>query len=112
MVNVAAGGFSLSPEAVRRGRELGASWARWPRCVAPGDVWPNEMSRRPLGPCDIYPRDRFSLELRSDPILIRVVKELGAAAGGPHATLAIIDVPDGAPQADHVVEFDGLEIFP
>lgn len=44
---------------------------------------------------------------RSDPLLIRVVEELGKKANGHCAALAIIEIPDGIEY--DVEEYDGLE---
>lgn len=44
---------------------------------------------------------------RTHPLLIRVVEELGEAADGPHAQLAIVEVPDGAEW--HIHDYDGRE---
>ena len=44
---------------------------------------------------------------RNDPILVQVVEELGAVAGGACASLGIVEVPDDA--AWEVEEYDGME---
>jgi hypothetical protein len=44
---------------------------------------------------------------RSDPLLLQVVKELGAAANGHCAELAIISIPDGVEYT--IEDYDGLE---
>ncbi len=44
---------------------------------------------------------------RDDPYLVKVVKELGMAANGPHANLKIVEVPG---DVDWMVsEYDGAE---
>jgi hypothetical protein len=44
---------------------------------------------------------------RSHPMLIRVVEELGEAANGMHAKLAIVEIPDGV--EFEIGEYDGVE---
>lgn len=44
---------------------------------------------------------------RTDPRIIRVVEELGEAANGPHAKLAIVEIPDGVQW--EIDEYDGIE---
>lgn len=55
--------------------------------------------------------DKHSLEARpenrADPILVRVVEELGAAANGSCAELAVVEIPDGIEW--EISEYDGNE---
>jgi hypothetical protein len=44
---------------------------------------------------------------RSHPLLLRLVKEMGAEANGPHADLMIVDVPDGVEW--EIDQYDGAE---
>lgn len=44
---------------------------------------------------------------RDDPDLVAVVRNLGDEANGPHATLKIVEVPDGIDW--QIEEYDGLE---
>lgn len=46
-------------------------------------------------------------EKRDDPLLVQVVEELGDAANGPHAELAIVDIP--ADVEFTIEEYDGRE---
>jgi hypothetical protein len=44
---------------------------------------------------------------RDDPYLVKVVKELGSAASGGHATLKIVEIPGDV--SWHIAEYDGVE---
>ena len=44
---------------------------------------------------------------RDDPYLVKIVRELGMAANGPHANLKIVEVP-GDVEWD-IAEYDGVE---
>jgi hypothetical protein len=44
---------------------------------------------------------------RDDPYLVKIVRELGMAANGPHANLKIIEIPGDV--LWHVTEYDGNE---
>jgi hypothetical protein len=44
---------------------------------------------------------------RTDPLLVRVVEELGDRANGPFAELAVVEIPDGVEYT--IEEYDGLE---
>lgn len=51
----------------------------------------------------MYPRD---IE-RHDPVLVQVVEEMGDAADGDHAELAVVEIPD---DVEYIIEeYDGLE---
>lgn len=65
VINKCFGGFSVSPAAEKRLRELG---------------------------CEEF---RDGAIQRDDARLIQVVQEMGRAASGPHAALVIVEIPDG-----------------
>lgn len=44
---------------------------------------------------------------RTDPILVRVVEELGAESWGRHAALKVVEIPDDVEY--HISEYDGNE---
>lgn len=44
---------------------------------------------------------------RDDPYLVKVVKELGMSANGPHSNLKIVEVPGDVKW--HIGEYDGAE---
>jgi len=80
VINDCYGGFGLSDEAAERYKNLAG-------ITDPG--W--------------YSRD----VARDDPYLVKVVRELGTAAGGPHANLKIVEIPGDV--SWHVAEYDGVE---
>ena len=50
---------------------------------------------------------RYCNNLRNDPILISIVKDLGTKANGSASKLVVVDIPDGL---DYVIdEYDGIE---
>ena len=78
-INTCFGGFSLSTIAVERLKELGSAAAA---------QYPHYKSR-------------------SDPLLIQVIRELGAAANGSFASIEIVEVPDDVEW--EIPEYDGME---
>jgi hypothetical protein len=56
------------------------------------------------------PREEFARSEtieRHDPVLVRVVEEMGKAADGWRARLTVIEIPDGV---DYVIrDYDGME---
>lgn len=51
--------------------------------------------------------DTWTRETRTHPLVIRLVEELGEAANGPCANLAIVEIPDGVDY--EISEYDGQE---
>ena len=80
VINDCYGGFGLSEEAIERYKDLaGITDPSW------------------------YGRE----VARDDPYLVKVVKELGTTAGGPHANLKIVEIPGDV--SWHIAEYDGVE---
>ena len=104
VINRCYGGFSLSRKAFLRLRELQQKDAldepNW------GEPWGNGSKIRKAfyeGSTGNFCRDIA----RNDPLLIHIVKELGADANGDHAELRITEIPNGV---DWIIEeYDGLE---
>jgi len=44
---------------------------------------------------------------RNDPVLVRIVEELGNEANGTYAHLKVVDIPDGVSYT--IEEYDGIE---
>lgn len=93
--NACFGGFSLSTAAVRRAREItgDSNWAGIELPDASGKSLFGDSHR----PDDSLPRH--------DPVLVRVVEDLGAQASGLCAKLRVAEV-EGPYRID---EYDGLE---
>lgn len=78
-----------------------------------GEKWremTQEQRERYNARCKVERFSEFDLhsdENRTDPVLIQVIEELGDAASGTHAALAIVTIPDGV--AWHIHEYDGTE---
>jgi hypothetical protein len=51
--------------------------------------------------------DSWTRENRTHPFIVRVVEELGEAANGPFAELAVVEIPDGVEY--EISEYDGRE---
>jgi len=80
VINKCYGGFSLSPEAIQRYADLKG-------------VHANSFHDRDIP--------------RNDTALVRVVEELGKQADGRHASLKVVEIPDGTEWI--IDEYDGIE---
>ena len=128
VINTCFGGFGLSHEATLRyfeikgievypeqGNAIWKFWTYW--IVKPEDRIESKegeafyaMSiedRRAYNQAHseqtVYPRE---IE-RHDPVLVQVVEEMGDAADGDHAELAVVEIPD---DVEYIIEeYDGLE---
>lgn len=81
----------------------------------PNEVLPDQSNWNSLSMKDRIEQNRIydlhSLDCRpdnrSDALLVQVVEELGDAANGKHAELAVVEIPDGV---EYVIEeYDGNE---
>ena len=97
VINTCFGGFDLSNEALDRMYELGYDMELNPNYdPRPGVEWYNRTQKYKIYCGDIP---------RHDPILVRVVEELGNKANGSCANLCVIEV-SGLYRID---EYDGRE---
>lgn len=94
------GGFSLSRDAVIRAREISGD-PKWGGCALKGEKYDDgSIADMDSGHLDYeFPRH--------DPVLVKVIEELGDKANGMCAELAIADVPNGARY--RIDEYDGRE---
>lgn len=80
VINTCYGGFGLSERAIKEYKALAG--------VTAPDWYDREIDR-------------------DDPYLVKIVKELGMAANGPHANLKIVEIPGDV--SWHIGEYDGNE---
>ena len=87
VINTCYGGFGLSPEAV-------SMYEEFTKDVPKNKHWCADEDIR-----------------RDDPILIRIIQELGLQqAAGQHAKLQIIEIPDDVPENGWIIQdYDGIE---
>lgn len=114
VINRCAGRFCLSTEAMKRAIAEGASG------IAVHDE--SEYKYHDVGDgykvggiignvlCKdgvVYVHDDHRAEVRSDPVLVRIVEEMGADASGRLALLKVVEVPDDAEW--EILEYGGNE---
>ena len=103
VINNRHGGFGLSTEAVEWLREH--DYAAGDRCKLPGEEYDDgsgvvDSFIGPVAPID---DDSF----RAAEGVVEAVKELGSDANGDHASLEIVEVPEGVDWT--IEEYDGAE---
>lgn len=92
-INTAYGGFSLALEAAKK---LGIE-----------DDGSKTLGMIIVGNEDFGIESDDPYAYRTDPRLIAVIEEMGAAAGGRHATLNVVEIPDDVQW--EIEEYDGNE---
>jgi hypothetical protein len=124
VINTCFGGFGLSHKAMLRYIELSGHTAypeqgdfnMWTYWIVPAEQRPKEIEdwhKAPLAERKAYNEAYRKASVydhdikRDDPILIRVVEELGAEANGLCAELKVVEIPDGVRW--EISEYDGRE---
>src|SRR5579863_698557 len=92
VINEKPGGFGLSRKAIEALAALGHELARWEISEIDCGAKTPEFERR-------YPEGIQGLSYgedieRNDPLLLKVVRDLGPEANGPYARLKIVMIPD------------------
>lgn len=88
VINDQAGGFGLSPQAIRLARVLSGN-PQWENAIIEGECYPD-------GKISKYTHIRRIESKRDDPVLIKVIEILGIEkASGEGCTLKIVEVPAG-----------------
>lgn len=123
VINAGYGGFGLSEKAILRYAELkgiklyidsrDGKWCKMYYTV-PIEEYKKVYASDSAGPADKRDYSKSNALCfsdrdipRDDPILIKVVKELGKEANGTYATLKIIEIPDDVKW--QIEEYDGYE---
>ena len=101
VISKAFGGFGVSRKACERMAELGSEIAR--QALAEFDALPKNDPLRVLATDTFLSRSAA----RTDPLLVRVVEEMGPAASGRYAKLVVVEIPDGVEW--EIEEYDGNE---
>lgn len=105
VINTCYGGFNLSKEAVLlyakyKGIEL---YPEDEKLYFIYYLTPKERRKSEKDMEALYPKD---IE-RDDPILVKVVEELGEKANNYYSNLKVVEIPDGV--AWEIDEYDGIE---
>ena len=106
VINKCHGGFSLSHEAILLYHRYSGTQIYW-RDLEPSSSWSPRMYYLDAECTDSHSWSETAL-LRDDPVLVRVVEELGGhAAGGAAADLKVVTIP--ADVSWLIQDYDGLE---
>ena len=106
VINSCHGGFSLSHEAILLYHLYSGTKIYW-RDLEPSSSWSPRMYHLDSECTDSHSWSDHDL-LRDDPVLVRVVEELGGdAAGGAAADLNIVTIP--ADVSWTIQDYDGME---
>ena len=106
VINACHGGFSLSHEAILLYHRYTGTPIYW-RDLEPSSSWSPRMYYLDAECTDSHSWSETAL-LRDDPVLVRVIEELGGEeAGGPAAVLKVVRVPADVNWC--IQEYDGLE---
>ncbi len=104
-INVCCGGFGLSDEAVeeciRRGMTVGEDGADF-------RVIPSKDRPGP-GRTKYYLTHKHKKELRTHPVIVTVIEELGEKSWGRFSKLKVIDIPFDSNEDWTIEEYDGGE---
>lgn len=120
VINRCFGGFGLSTTAYEKLIEWGVPVRKYieqtrdpetglyrPEPANDGEVIFDRELTPPGARCATRYWDCWTRESRTHPLVIRVVEQLGKAADGEFAQLAIVDIPDGIEYS--IEEYDGNE---
>jgi hypothetical protein len=106
VINACHGGFSLSHDAILLYHRYAGTQIYW-RDLEPSSSWSPRIYHLDPECTDQHCWSDQDL-VRDDPVLVRVVRELGGdAAGGPAAMLKVVKVP--ADVSWIVQDYDGME---
>lgn len=128
VINRCFGGYGLSHEAIMRYLDLRGitvypeqgegTWKFWTYWLVKPEDRLEQKEREDFYTMSMDERQAYNKQYsdetfgeedisRDDPVLIEVIEELGDAANGEHAELAIVEIPDDVEW--EISEYDGSE---
>lgn len=109
-INKDYGGFGLSDAAVERCVQLGMTLTTYDDeggYVNPNANFVDRGSPQVGG--KYHEIDKYEKEFRTNPIVIKVIEEMGEEANGFCSHLAVIDIPFESVDGWYIDEYDGYE---
>lgn len=103
VINKCFGGFSLSDKAAKKCIKLGMTVSN------DGKGTDFLYNVDPIFDSRYYAMNGHSKEFRTNPIVIKVIEELGKEADGSCAELKIVEIPFDSIDGWEISEYDGLE---
>jgi hypothetical protein len=104
VINDCFGGFSLSDKAAKICIDRGMTCSEDHRNDSDFTYSPNSYWG------EYYAPNHDEKSFRTNPVVIRVVEELGKEADGTHAELSIVEIPFDDLEGWHIHEYDGREM--
>lgn len=104
IINSKHGGFNLSDEAIRLCQSRGLAESKY-FVEIPEDMVPSAGKRLSVNFLDAANERR----LRSHPVIVGVVEELGEKSWGPFACLKVIEIPFDNTEDWQIDDYDGME---
>ena len=111
VINRCYGGFGLSHEAMMMYFEIKGIPVYPDVYPEDGDnvsnlvtYWPVKEEDRVVG--EVFPLSVYDIE-RTDPVLVKVVEQLGDRANGYYSELSVVEIPDDVKWM--IQEYDGIE---
>jgi hypothetical protein len=112
VINKCYGGFGLSHEAMMMYFEIKGIPVYPDVYPEDGDdasnqivaYWPVKEEDRVVG--EVFPLSVYDIE-RTDPVLVKVVEQLGDRANGYYSELSVVEIPDDVKWM--IQEYDGIE---
>jgi len=107
VINDCYGGFGLSDEAIEKCIELGMTVGD--KDDHSSDFTKLKRSKNSIFQKKYYTRQAYGKEFRSNPIVIKVVEELGKDSWSEYAELKVVVIPFDTTEGWEIREYDGIE---
>lgn len=103
-------GFELFPMVNVRDRKGKVDWEKFVPYTGQENAFSIHYSKSPINKDGTYEKDSYWYYgniSREDPILVKIVEELGVEANGEHASLEVIEIPEDVNY--EIDDYDGQE---